>query len=101
LAPPCCGSCQPKSATRRDGDGDGDGGAGDETSRVDIVAQLTVLQEILTHHAREEEEKDLLPEVRSLFPRAQRVAMGGEMESLRMALTKGPAPFLAEAVLVG
>ena len=71
------------------------------TSRVDLIAQLTVLREILEHHAREEEEKDLLPEVKKLFSKPDREAMGGEMESLRMALTKGPAPLRAEAVLVG
>ena len=73
----------------------------DRSERVDIIAQLTVLKEILEHHAREEEEKDLLPEVKRLFAKANREAMGGEMESLRMALTKGPAPLRAEAVLVG
>lgn len=73
----------------------------DDAPRVDIIAQLTVLKEILEHHAREEEEKDLLPEVKERFSKEEREAMGGEMESLRMALTKGPAPLRAEAVLVG
>ena len=73
----------------------------ESSERVDIIAQLAVLREILEHHAREEEEKDLLPEVKKLFAKADREAMGGEMESLRMALTKGPATLRAEAVLVG
>ncbi len=70
------------------------------SERVDIIAQLTVLKEILEHHARKEEEKDLLPEVKKLFSKTDREAMGGEMESMRMALTKGPEALRAEAVLV-
>ncbi|HEY1098985.1 MAG TPA: hemerythrin domain-containing protein [Myxococcota bacterium] len=73
----------------------------DTSSRVDIIAQLTVLKEILEHHARKEEEQELLPEVKKRFSTAEREALGGEMESLRMALTKGPKQLHAEAVLVG
>ena len=73
----------------------------DSSRREDIVAQLTVLREILEHHAREEEEKDLLPEVKKRFSIEERKAMGAEMESLRVALTQGPKALRAEAVLVG
>lgn len=45
-------------------------------------AKLSVLTEQLTHHAHEEEEKELFPQVRTSMPAEDRAALGGEMLSL-------------------
>jgi hemerythrin superfamily protein len=45
-------------------------------------AKLAVLKEQVDHHAHEEEEKELFPEVRKLLSKEELEGLGGEMSSL-------------------
>lgn len=45
-------------------------------------AKLSVLQEEVQHHAREEEEKNLFPLVRKMMSKEELEEMGGQMEQL-------------------
>jgi hemerythrin superfamily protein len=45
-------------------------------------AKLSVMKEELTHHAHEEEEKELFPKVRRLLSRDELEGLGGEMAAL-------------------
>ncbi len=51
-------------------------------------AKVTVLQENVDHHAKEEE-RDLFPEAEKLLSKAQLEAMGAEMEDRKDELLKG------------
>ncbi len=51
-------------------------------------AKVTVLQENVDHHAKEEE-RDLFPEAEKLLSRSQLEAMGAEMEDRKEELLKG------------
>lgn len=54
-------------------------------------AQLSILQEEIEHHAREEEEGELFPVVRKLLSAEELAALGGEMLSLfEQLLTQQP-----------
>ena len=54
-------------------------------------AQLSVLQEEVEHHAREEEEQELFPKLRRLMSSEQLAALGGEMLSVfEQLLTQRP-----------
>ena len=71
----------------------------DKALRADILAEATVLRELLEHHARVEEEGELFPEVEARFSLQERQAMGAELESLRLALSSAPERLRQEAVL--
>jgi hypothetical protein len=71
----------------------------DKSLRADILAELTVVHELLEHHARVEEEGELFPEVEKRFSLEDRLAMGAEMEALRLALSVAPERLRHHAVL--
>ncbi|MDP2339343.1 MAG: hemerythrin domain-containing protein [Deltaproteobacteria bacterium] len=71
----------------------------DRSLRADILAELTVLGELLDHHARVEEEGLLFPEVERRFSLEERLAMGAEMEALRLALSVAPERMRHRAIL--
>ena len=49
-------------------------------------AKLTVLKEMIRHHAHDEEEGTLFPKVRRLFDADQRAALGNECMAMFEAL---------------
>lgn len=53
-----------------------------DVSDEHFAAKLKVLQEQVTHHAREEEEGKLFPDVRKLLDEEELAALGGEMLAL-------------------
>ncbi len=71
----------------------------DKCLRADILAELTVVGELLEHHARVEEEGELFPEVERHFSMEERQGLGAEMESLRLALSVAPERLRLAAVL--
>lgn len=62
----------------------------------ELKAALRVVRDLLQHHGREEEEGRLFPKLRRVFPRAEREAMGREMDAEKARLfdaeEKDPAP---------
>ena len=62
------------------------------TMRIDedsFDAKLSVLKEQLSHHAHEEEEKNLFPKVRSLLTSDERAALGNEVLAMFEELMQG------------
>lgn len=59
----------------------------------EFKAALTVCKELIQHHGREEEEKDLFPKLKKAFSRDELVAMGENMkaEKKRLEVEKSPA----------
>ncbi len=53
-----------------------------EASDPQFDAKISVMKEQITHHAREEEEKELFPRVKKVFDGDQLEAMGQQMEAL-------------------
>ncbi|MBK7072859.1 MAG: hemerythrin domain-containing protein [Myxococcales bacterium] len=58
-----------------------------------FTAKLKVLQEEVTHHAREEEEAKLFPKVRRLLDADELEALGGEMSTQYEALLEASPRF--------
>lgn len=62
----------------------------------ELKAALRVVRELLEHHGRVQEEGKLFPRLRRAFPKAEREAMGREMEAEKARLfdaeEKDPAP---------
>jgi hypothetical protein len=52
----------------------------------EFKAALSVVQELLEHHAEEEEEKEMFPKLRRAFKKEDRELLGAQMEDLKTRL---------------